>query len=238
MSGPRQNDVDAIDIAATILQKIALSNWMLTFAFLQRDFYSMHLDCLELGDLSDYEVSQILEDLEWSRNTLGRCYFIVRRNLFQLSIPQSDEKCFDQWQHSQRNNKQLLRLDWIFLFHELQEWKEDTERQLNTKMTDIEIRDSKRIDQLTKLGQFLLLFFTPVGLAYGLLSMGGDFAPGNDKFWVFFIIAIPLVICTVFAFWGYLSIYPKYSKLDGKSEDKRVKSQLSRHRRRDIEALR
>jgi hypothetical protein len=96
--------------------------------------------------------------------------------------------------------------------------------------------NSKRVEQLAKLGQFLLLFFTPVGLAYSLLSMGGDFAPGNDKFWVCFLIAIPLVKCTIFAFWVYLQIYPKYFKRDLKGEGRRVKSHTSRHSRIDVEA--
>jgi len=187
---------------------------MLTLALLQRDFYSMRLDRLELESITDLEVSNKLADLEWSRSVLDRCSLMVRRDLFQLSIPPSDETCFNGWQYSERTNKQLLRLDWIFLFHELRAWTEDTQRQLDTKMTDIRIRDSKRayqnydraekerksVDKLTKLGQFLLLFFTPVGLAYGLLSMAGDFAPGNDKFWMFFAIAIPLVASTILAF--------------------------------------
>jgi protein-S-isoprenylcysteine O-methyltransferase Ste14 len=41
------------------------------------------------------------------------------------------------------------------------------------------------------------LIFVPLALTSGILSMGGEFAPGGSLFWVYFVVAIPLTICTL-----------------------------------------
>jgi hypothetical protein len=41
--------------------------------------------------------------------------------------------------------------------------------------------DSRSVNYIMKLGQLLLLVFTPASLAYSLLSMGGDFRSWTRK---------------------------------------------------------
>jgi hypothetical protein len=111
------------------------------------------------------------------------------------------------------------------LFQELKSWVEDTERLVNIRMLNLQVFDTKRsqevselsqemayrslldsqqMNTLTRLGQMLLLVFTPAGMAYGILSMPGDFAPGQGRFWVFFAVALPLCITTVMTAWLFI----------------------------------
>jgi hypothetical protein len=55
------------------------------------------------------------------------------------------------------------------------------------------IQEARSVRVLTLLGKL----FLPLGFSSGLLSMGGDFLLGTDKFWVFFVIAVPLILVVV-----------------------------------------
>jgi hypothetical protein len=127
----------------------------------------------------------------------------------------------------------LLQLDWQFVWHELRHWINETDRLVNMRLTNLSVLDSKRSrddskraaqdshisamlsgysNRITKLGQILLLVYTPAAFAYGLLSMGGDFSPGNKRFWVFFAIAIPLSAVTAALFWFWQAIHNRCSR--------------------------
>lgn len=41
---------------------------------------------------------------------------------------------------------------------------------------------------------FLVLFFAPLSLTAEILSMGGNFLPGNQLFWVYFVAAISIML--------------------------------------------
>ncbi|PVI03991.1 hypothetical protein DM02DRAFT_726099 [Periconia macrospinosa] len=219
---------DNIERVSTILQKIALSNWLLTLAFLWRDFSSIHLEYLTDQDIPMNKVQFVLQDIDSSRSLLNRCILTTRRNLFQLGIKPSDENYYTSWHQKNADDQQLLAADWSFLFQELKSWAEDTEHLANIRMLNLQVLDTKRsqkvselsqemslrsmldsrqMNTLTRLGQVLLLVFTPTGMAYGILSMPGDFAPGQGRFWVFFVVAIPLCLFT-------MSIYMWHGKLE------------------------
>lgn len=209
---------DAVCPVETILQRIALSNWSHTLSFLQRDF-----DSVDLGNLTDEaveikSVKQTLVDLESWRNLLDRCSAIMRTNLAHLDISTKDNPTVVTDADS---NAKMLRMDWEFIWHELRHCIGETDRLVSRSLASLSVQDSKRSrddseksalisqlsamesvrsNQLNKLAQLLLLVFTPAAFAYGLLSMGGDFSPGNKKFWVFFAIAIPLSMATFFVF--------------------------------------
>ncbi|EWZ28963.1 uncharacterized protein FOBCDRAFT_280874 [Fusarium oxysporum Fo47] len=216
---------DNVERVSIILQKIALSNWLLSLAFLWRDFSSIHLEYLTDEDIPMDKVQFVLQDIDSSRSLLNRCILTTRRNLFQLGIKPSDENYYTSWHHKDADDQQLLVADWSFLFQELKSWAEDTERLVNTRMLNLQVFDAKRsqkvselsqemawrsmldsrqMNTLTRLGQVLLLVFTPAGMAYGILSMPGDFAPGRGRFWVFFAVAVPLCLITMTTAWLFI----------------------------------
>lgn len=55
------------------------------------------------------------------------------------------------------------------------------------------IQEAKSVRVLTLLG----MVFLPLGLASSLLSMSDDYSPGEKNFWIYFAIAIPLVLFVV-----------------------------------------
>ncbi|KAJ4294384.1 hypothetical protein N0V90_008074 [Kalmusia sp. IMI 367209] len=200
-----------------ILQRIALSNWTLTIAFLRRDFNSINLRDFTSERIPTFQVKQTLDDLMACRDLLNRCWLLLRKNLGQLNIPAEDDGQGVLTAANANSSTELLRLDWEFVWCELRHWIEETDRLVELRLAKLSVLDSKRsrLDskrseqisyssaQITKLGQILLLVYTPAAFAYGVLSMGGDFSPGNKKFWVFFAIAIPLGTLTnvLFIIW-------------------------------------
>lgn len=66
--------------------------------------------------------------------------------------------------------------------------------------TEKSITDSKSLSRLTILG----FVFVPVSFVCSFFSMGGDFAVGENKFWVFWVVVLPLtLVIVVAAFWKW-----------------------------------
>ncbi|RYP47384.1 hypothetical protein DL768_006552 [Monosporascus sp. mg162] len=215
---------DQISPVQLILQRIALSNWTLTIAFLRRDFNSIDLHDLTNEGIPTVQVKETLANLTAYRGLLNRCWLLLRKNLGELNIPAEDNGSGALTAANVNISTELLRLDWEFVWCELRDWIKETDRLVELRLSNLHIldskrsrddserasRDSKRSEQISyssaqinKLGQILLLIYTPAAFAYGVLSMGGDFLPGNKNFWVFFAIAIPLGALTniLFIIW-------------------------------------
>lgn len=69
---------DPVESSSYILQKTILSNWMLTLAFLARDFNSLKFDVLAEDSVELDKSGPILNDLMSSRNLLARCNRMVK----------------------------------------------------------------------------------------------------------------------------------------------------------------
>lgn len=208
-----KSPLDALQNNFLFLQKIVLSNWMLALALLQRDFYS-----LELGKLTDEhatvgEVTPTLNDLRSSRSLLSKCCAWVRQDITMLEVNLDDVKVRSN-PHGHNTNvmepaddMELVKRDWAFLYQQFCSFRDESETLLGTHMTNLQVLESKRaredsisFNQLAFLGQIIVLVFAPLGCAYGILSMGGDFAPGKPGFAIFWAIAIPLTALTILAF--------------------------------------
>ena len=215
------------DNIAFLLQRIVLSHWTLSLAFFQREFYATDLNSLIDDSVSTGHTREILASLESSRALLDRSVYLLRRNLAELghNTPTPTEQVRSP--EPATEHLKLLRVDWQFVKDEIEAFMQDTEGMINIRMLNLTIGDSKRgiedsmraekltlrsqesadqVNQLTGLGQFLLLIYTPVATAYGVLSMAGEFGPGQDKFWVFWVIAIPLSTLTILIYILWLKI--------------------------------
>lgn len=204
---------------AAILQRIVLSNWALTLRFLRRDFDSVNLNRLTNDSMDTSQTEYTLRNLSSCRNLLERCSVISRRNLNHLKIiPREDlPRAVDDT----NTTSELLQLDWLFIASETRHCISETDQLINIRLASLSVLDSKRSrddsrrnamlshssHQISKLGQLLILFFTPAAFAYGMLSMGGDFLPGNKKFWIFWAVAVPLSVVTngLFYLWNHYS---------------------------------
>ncbi|KAF2266769.1 hypothetical protein CC78DRAFT_614590 [Lojkania enalia] len=185
---------------------------------LRRDFESVSLDNLTNDQVRTADVKGALKDLGSCRNLFERCSVIMRRNIGHLKMsPEATKFSID---HAS-TMPELLLLDWKFISSEIEHCIKETDQFINIRLASLSVLDSKRSredserasrdsersvqlsessNQLIKLGQLLILVFTPASFAHGLFSMGGDFLPGNKRFWVFFAVAVPLSIITQLMF--------------------------------------
>lgn len=71
---------------------------------------------------------------------------------------------------------------------------------INLMETEKTISDSKSLSRLTILG----FVFVPVSFVCSFFSMGGDFAVGQDRFWIYFAVVVPLTLLILgFGFWKF-----------------------------------
>jgi len=143
-----------------------------------------------------------LNEVNTMRRRLGWYVEEMRLNLETLcidpslcSFPSKDDSKFP---HAQ---------NFLSLFNRLltyQSWAEKLlgviTAHVNLMETEKSITDSKSLSRLTILG----FVFVPVSFVCSFFSMGGDFAVGENKFWVFWVVVLPLtLVIVVAAFWKW-----------------------------------
>jgi Mg2+ and Co2+ transporter CorA len=69
---------------------------------------------------------------------------------------------------------------------------------VNLMETEKSIADSKSLSRLTVLG----FIFVPVSFVATLFSMGGDFAVGQSRFWIYFAVTVPLTVVILLMTFG------------------------------------
>ncbi|KAF8535911.1 hypothetical protein BDD12DRAFT_782107 [Trichophaea hybrida] len=78
----------------------------------------------------------------------------------------------------------------------------------------VQILDGRRSYQettnLTRL-TYLALIFVPLNFCSSLFSMGGKIAPGGSEFWVYFVVALPLLVLT----FGVVMVRPRMRVMAG-----------------------
>jgi hypothetical protein len=221
------------DLSFLFIQKIILSHWMLTLAILERDFNSLELHKLTRTDISENVITSTTSNLVMSRNLLYKCCSWIRQDAITLGIDPDGFEAYEPFQisdehgkdlreqgntNSENENKfcdlQLVKADWSFLAQKMHQFRDETDALIGSFIDTLQVSDSKRVNQLTWLGQVVVLVYTPFGCAFGILSMG-DFAPGKPDFWVFWVVAIPLVFLTMLTFYIWLRYRDWPRKLRG-----------------------
>lgn len=182
---------------SSLQQRIVLSRWMVTLTVLQREFNSLNLDQLDDENNTAQETGKVLNDLMSAQNLLISCCNRVRRSLDEVGVVP------EFYAIPRLPDEDGLGNNWRFLMRELSRFRLDTEDLIKSYMRNLQIHDSKRVDYVNKLAGTFVLIYTPLGAAYGILSMGGDFAPGQKSFWVFFIVALPLIAATVLVLYAW-----------------------------------
>ncbi|KAM7187103.1 hypothetical protein V8F33_011437 [Rhypophila sp. PSN 637] len=124
----------------------------------------------------------ILERLaDWS-TSLAFYMMDVEANMLALGIDPDNESS-----HGQVGKKEAQQ--WRYIRHTLGVYR-DLYRQTADSYTQVTaLREAQQVGKLTRLG----VLFLPAGFVAGLLSMGGDFLPGQSQFWVFWAVALPVV---------------------------------------------
>lgn len=181
-----------------IQQKIVLSRWMVTLTIMQREFNSLNLGSLDDQKVTGEEAEMVLNDLMSVQNLIISSYSIVERSLEEVGVePIANSETTYEARDNNEDPQKHVQKDWRFLLRELKTFQSATVLLLEIYMRNLQIHDSKRVDYVNKLAGLFVYVYTPLGVAYGVLSMGGDFAPGQRSFWVFFVVGLLLVAVTI-----------------------------------------
>ncbi|KAH6661966.1 hypothetical protein B0J14DRAFT_707890 [Halenospora varia] len=205
---PKANPWDRTNIT---LEKIALSDWMLTLAFLRRDYDALHMNQFVNENTDPEMIDRLLSEIASSRDLIAKCCSFARRNLINLGICPNNQVYFSGWRDKLTNPLNETNADWTYLYMELQHWKTDTDILTSSQLNLLKALDSKRAQvdserertearDLNRLS-YMGVFFIPMGCATGILSMGNDFSPGKRQFWVFFVIWVPITAIVVLWWW-------------------------------------
>lgn len=199
---PIADDIKPWQRTMIILQKIALSDWMLILAFLRRDYDALHLNQFVNQAIDPVKIDRMMTEISSSRNLVSKCCSFARKNLVNLAIHPTEELYFFGWIEKPQDPLKEADAGWTFLYFELKNWKTDTDVLIDTQMTLLKTLDRKRamVDSeqqakesrdLTRL-TYLGAIFGPVTFTARILSMSSAYAPGGGKFWVFWVTWIPL----------------------------------------------
>ena len=187
-------------IATFFLKKIIASNYMLMIGYIgvllsEVDFDVSRRD-RPISRLQIEWVGERWKDLQALNRQLPRYLESVEETMYSFGIP-TESKVSKAWENGDKDfyviQRKLLSLsnrskDLLASFTGLagiignQKALEEANRSL---------QEAKSVKTLTFLG----MLFLPLSLASGLLSMSGDYSPGGSLFWIYFAIAIPLILC-------------------------------------------
>ena len=181
-----------VGYSAFLLRRIVASNWLLLFEYFKCFLGKMETGLSERGELVGTEW---LEQ-GWSEihNWRRRCFEFrehIDTTLQNLSIPISGQYC------PRRDGQDEDGEDFLYIYRRMQDLKERTEA-LSASLTSLisiqeskqSLREAQSVKTLTTLG----LVFVPLAFTSGMFSMSGSFQPGQEHFWVYFVVAIPLVV--------------------------------------------
>ena len=185
--------------SSMFLRKIVASTWLNSMEYFnailsEAETRLWDIEGMVAPDLSDDEkdtymaiFTVALNEVNSLRRRLAWYLNEMRLNLEALNLapgsPVPKEKKHDE--------------DFLALYERLQthqSWAEKLLDVINTSVnlmeTEKSMANSKSLSRLTILG----FVFVPVSFMASFFSMGGDFAVGESRFWVYFVVTVPLTL--------------------------------------------
>jgi Mg2+ and Co2+ transporter CorA len=203
--------------------RLAASSWMVVNEYLNREFSTIeHMLEKQESSIRDFEAH------------LKSLYVYRRRCLmYHKLISEGREQCHKRgkrsWhKHSKSNaaieNANDLQEDFAFLQLKMQDTGLRTEKNINLLTALVAIGENKQsivenhaVARIT----LLAMIFLPFSTVAAILGMPGNFAPGSDNFWVFWVVVLPLTALIT----GWFTLYDGFrrymlNRMNGQSSDK------------------
>lgn len=166
--------------------RIVLSEWNLYMHLISR--FSKHYE-YSLQDITSRLHGEDIVDLQrWRRR--------LKQSRHKLSIV---SEFVEQHNDGETAWKMVLK-DINYLQSQLQDYGQSLEQMVTVATTMIQLLDSRRsileavsVRRLT----YIALVFAPLAWVASLFSMEDAYLPGNDKFWVYFATALPLIVIVI-----------------------------------------
>jgi Mg2+ and Co2+ transporter CorA len=219
---------DSFFILSDVYRLVA-SSWMVVNEYLNREFGTIeHMLEKQESSIRDFEAH------------LKSLYVYRRRCLmYHKLISEAREQCQKRgkrsWhKHSKSNaaieNASDLQEDFAFLQLKMQDTGLRTEKNINLLTALVAIGENKQsIAENHAVARITLLamIFLPFSTVAAILGMPGNFAPGSDNFWVFWVVVLPLTALIA----GWFTLYDGFRRcmlniMNGHSFHKRFGSSL------------
>ncbi|CAM1510821.1 Fc.00g083340.m01.CDS01 [Cosmosporella sp. VM-42] len=197
------NMLDDPLVVSVFLKKIVASHYMQVINYNGGLLFSMERPLLRRDDLSSIEMAWAegrWSDLQTASRRCGDYIDSLEELMLCLKIPASELENLptpiQTWTDSNIDFQHLLRQA-ITL--------KDRASAMNEAFTGLtgivgnaqsnreaqrSIREAKSVKVLT----LIAMIFIPLSFTCGLFSMGENYLPGKSRFWVFFVVSIPLVL--------------------------------------------
>ncbi|KAJ4003177.1 hypothetical protein NW752_011649 [Fusarium irregulare] len=166
--------------------RIVLSEWNLYMHLISR--YSKHYE-YSLQDITSRLHGEDIVDLQrWRRR--------LKQSRHKLTLV---AEFVEQHDNGDMEWKMVLK-DISYLQAQFQDYGQSLEQMVTVATTMIQLLDSRRsileavsVRRLT----YIALVFAPLAWVASLFSMEEAYLPGNDKFWVYFATALPLIVVVI-----------------------------------------
>lgn len=184
-----------------ILRKIVIAKWIayLNFVKLCHAFTAMELSAspnTSQGYLRfnavwapTWKEGLFQQLLQWKSNLVGY-QSTVEHNMQVLGIDPDDNNS-----HGSVDQKEAG--EWRYIQKKLREYRDSFESTANSYTQVMGLRVSQTSNsQARSAGHLTVLatLFVPISIISGILSMGGQFLPGESRFWVFFAVVVPILL--------------------------------------------
>jgi Mg2+ and Co2+ transporter CorA len=172
----------------------------------------------------EVEIRQSLQSLQknlialhnWKRHSMKY------HSTLMHSIDVCRDKCPPGWKDGVEGQSmtESRSADFENLLYDFETLKNRAENQVNVVSGQISIEIGYlAVDEAARMRRLTIaaLFFLPMSLVTGLLSMGDSFALNSTRWWIFFVAAIPLTIVVIYV--GMRDSTPKQERLKPKQFD-------------------
>jgi hypothetical protein len=188
-------------ITTLFLKKIVASNYMLCIGYIvallgELDYNVSRRD-RPISTLDITWIEERWKDLQaWNRQCSQYCDS-VEAIMDSFHIPLSEAEASVSWEKCEK--------DFHVIYRKLRGMKTMSDNLISSftglagilgnrqalREASRSLHEARSVKILTLLG----MLFLPLTFASGILSMNGDFLPGSSLFWVYFAIAIPIILC-------------------------------------------
>lgn len=183
-------------LAATVLLKRYMaSHWIVLLQYIvglqkTREYY-LHR-AARFANLSAASLEQCWSGVQYLNDRTANYCEQLEYALHQFAI------CGAEGNFPQQPNNNLAEDDFIHISSQFHSLKMRIETVISSMTGIISIIETKRMKRLSDLG----MLFIPLAVTSGIFSMSGNYAPGGPSFWVYWIVAIPLVLLVFIVAFG------------------------------------
>ncbi|KAJ5211414.1 hypothetical protein N7491_011232 [Penicillium cf. griseofulvum] len=183
--------------------RINISEWMLYIQVMARYLSYYEYSLRNINSAIDGERGDMIDLQKWRHRSLqSQLKLRSARHFVHYWLAQGhNSNSGDIWP--------LIVKDFDLLISQIEQYGQSLERIIPIVTSMVQLSDAQRsisesvnVRRLT----YVALVFIPLSWVAAIFSMADGYAPGQSKFWVYFVIAVPLCMATIYG--SYLTSMP------------------------------